>query len=48
MQDRVVAYIGLGSNQDDPVHQLCSAIDELKHLPSSRLLAHSPLYKSAP
>lgn len=48
MQDRVVAYIGLGSNQDDPVQQVCSAIDELKHLPSTRLLAHSPLYKSAP
>lgn len=42
------AYIGLGSNLDDPASQLWRAIDELARLPSSRLLAHSSLYRSAP
>ncbi|MGH8369338.1 MAG: 2-amino-4-hydroxy-6-hydroxymethyldihydropteridine diphosphokinase [Gammaproteobacteria bacterium] len=48
MRNTVVAYIGLGSNQDHPVRQVRSAIDELAQLPSTRLLKSSPLYKSAP
>lgn len=48
MQSRVVAYIGLGSNQDQPVRQVRTACRELASLPATRLLACSPLYKSAP
>lgn len=43
-----LAYIGLGSNLDDPASQIRQAFDELARLPSSRLLAHSSLYRSAP
>ncbi|SOD41044.1 2-amino-4-hydroxy-6-hydroxymethyldihydropteridinediphosphokinase [Nitrosovibrio sp. Nv4] len=42
------AYIGLGSNLNDPVSQVRRAFDELAGLPSSRLLAYSSLYRSAP
>jgi hypothetical protein len=42
------AYIGLGSNMADPVAQVREALDELAHLPLSRLLAVSSLYRSAP
>ena len=33
----VLAYIGLGSNLDDPVSQLKTAIEALAGLPQSRL-----------
>jgi 2-amino-4-hydroxy-6-hydroxymethyldihydropteridine diphosphokinase len=42
------AYIGLGSNLDDPVAQLETALQELGSLPASRLLARSRLYRSVP
>lgn len=42
------AYIGLGSNIADPVAHVRQALDELACLPSSRLLAFSSLYRSAP
>lgn len=48
MRASVVAYIGLGSNQDNPARQVRQAIEELNLLPASRLLQCSPLYKSAP
>lgn len=44
----VPAYIGLGSNLDDPPAQLRRALAELDVLPHSRLVAHSRLYHSAP
>jgi 2-amino-4-hydroxy-6-hydroxymethyldihydropteridine diphosphokinase len=44
----VAAYIGLGSNLDDPAAQLTAAIEELAELPDTRLLARSSLYRSAP
>ncbi len=44
----VTAYIGLGSNLADPVHQVQTACDELKQLSESRLLACSGLYRSPP
>ena len=44
----VLAYIGLGSNLNDPALQLKRAIDALADLPLSRLLARSSLYRSAP
>jgi 2-amino-4-hydroxy-6-hydroxymethyldihydropteridine diphosphokinase len=42
------ACIGLGSNLDDPVRQVGSALDELAGLPLSRLLRRSSLYRSPP
>jgi 2-amino-4-hydroxy-6-hydroxymethyldihydropteridine diphosphokinase len=45
---RHVAYIGLGSNLDDPVRQVSGALRELAGLPGSRLLRCSSLYRSQP
>jgi 2-amino-4-hydroxy-6-hydroxymethyldihydropteridine diphosphokinase len=42
------AFIALGSNLNNPVSQVRAAFDELAQLPSSRLLMHSSLYRSAP
>ena len=42
------AYIGLGSNLDDPAAQVRRALDLLVSLPGSRLYSHSSLYRSAP
>ena len=44
----VTAYLGLGANLQDPAAQVRRALDELHSLPQSRLLSHSPLYKSPP
>lgn len=44
----VTAYIGLGSNLDDPLQQLAGAIASLASLPNTRLLAQSPFYASKP
>jgi len=44
----VIAYIGLGSNLDNPADQVLSAIGDLQRLPSSQLTAASSLYCSAP
>lgn len=40
------AYIGLGSNLENPRNQVETALDELGQLPSTRLLAASSLYQS--
>lgn len=42
------AYIGLGSNLDQPRRQIERALEELAELPGSRLQARSRLYRSAP
>jgi len=44
----VVAWVGLGSNLDDPVTQVNAALAALGQLPQSRVLACSGLYRSAP
>ncbi|MCG8382102.1 MAG: 2-amino-4-hydroxy-6-hydroxymethyldihydropteridine diphosphokinase [Gammaproteobacteria bacterium] len=44
----VRAYIGLGSNLNDPVSQIHSAIAALRLLPGSQLASVSRLYQSAP
>lgn len=44
----VLAYIGLGSNLDDPVMQLRKALDELARMPGSSLLRHSSFYQTPP
>jgi len=43
-----IAFIGLGSNLEDPRSQLQRAFAELDRLPETRLVAHSSLYRSAP
>jgi len=44
----ITAYVGVGSNQGSPRAQVLRALDELAGLPASRLVASSPLYRSAP
>jgi 2-amino-4-hydroxy-6-hydroxymethyldihydropteridine diphosphokinase len=43
-----VAYIGIGSNLDDPERQVRSAIAALARVPRSRLLRASRLFRTAP
>ncbi len=42
------AWIGLGSNLNDPQTQLQRAVDALARLPHSQLMAVSPVYRSPP
>lgn len=42
------AYVGLGSNLDDPQRQVTHAFSELAKLPHTHLIKHSRLYLSAP
>ncbi|MFV8571859.1 2-amino-4-hydroxy-6-hydroxymethyldihydropteridine diphosphokinase [Marinobacter sp. SBS5] len=44
----VSAYVGLGSNLQDPAAQLARAVMELARLPQTTLLAQSPFYASRP
>ncbi|MEJ1297844.1 MAG: 2-amino-4-hydroxy-6-hydroxymethyldihydropteridine diphosphokinase [Candidatus Sedimenticola sp. (ex Thyasira tokunagai)] len=48
MKVPVTAYVGLGSNLEDPEAQVNSALNELSAIPSSRCVAHSSLYISSP
>jgi 2-amino-4-hydroxy-6-hydroxymethyldihydropteridine diphosphokinase len=48
MGQPVVAYIGLGSNLQNPASQLQQALQALAAIPACRLLSHSSLYGSAP
>ena len=43
-----IAFIGLGSNLEDPHSQLQRAFAALDELPGTRLVARSSLYRSAP
>lgn len=43
-----IAYIGLGSNLEDPVQQLLTALTELDQLEQCQLVAQSSLYSSKP
>jgi 2-amino-4-hydroxy-6-hydroxymethyldihydropteridine diphosphokinase len=43
-----VAYVGLGSNLEDPARQVEAALDELDHLPHTRLVKRSSLYRTKP
>ena len=42
------AYVGIGSNLDDPLLQIERAIVELGRLPTTRLIAQSRRYRTAP
>lgn len=43
-----IAFVGLGSNLDDPHHQLQRAFVALGNLPDTSMTARSSLYRSAP
>jgi 2-amino-4-hydroxy-6-hydroxymethyldihydropteridine diphosphokinase len=43
-----VAYVGIGSNLDDPRTQVVKALAELDELPHTRVVKKSSLYRSAP
>lgn len=45
---RQFAFIGVGSNLEEPQAQVSRALEALGCLPQSRLVAHSSLYRSAP
>ncbi len=42
------AYVGLGSNLDDPGRQIEAAFELLQEIPETRLIARSSIYRSAP
>lgn len=42
------AYVGLGSNLDDPPAQLRSALTAMERLPATRLVAVSAFYRNPP
>src|SRR5687768_1473546 len=42
----ITAYIGLGSNLNDPVNQLHTALAELGMIPQTQVLKKSSLYRS--
>ncbi len=42
------AFIGLGSNLQEPAAQLARAVAELAALPDTKLIAQSPFYVSSP
>ena len=46
--EAVTAYIGLGSNLQQPIEQVKRALQQLTKIPHTYLLAASPLYRSAP
>ncbi len=43
-----LAYVGLGSNLDEPAERIARALDELAAIPKTRLRRHSKLYRTAP
>ena len=43
-----IAYVGIGSNLDDPRAQVLQAFTELDRLPHTRVVKKSSLYRSAP
>ncbi|MGD2117037.1 MAG: 2-amino-4-hydroxy-6-hydroxymethyldihydropteridine diphosphokinase [Chromatiales bacterium] len=47
-QDRVTAYIGLGSNLHNPIEQLQQALAALDHMPHTKVKKVSSFYRSAP
>ena len=44
----VRAYVGIGSNLDDPLTHVLQAFRDLDAIPQSRGVARSPLYRSKP
>ncbi len=48
MSATVTAYIGLGSNLDEPAAQVCAAFEALAAIPASQLQRRSRLYGNPP
>lgn len=48
MSTLTLAYIGLGSNLEDPKQQVVQAIEELRDIPETRLVTCSSIYRSDP
>lgn len=48
MEHWTPVFVGLGSNLDEPVRQIQAAFVALSELEQCRLLARSPLFRSAP
>lgn len=48
MTAAITAFIGIGSNLDNPRQQVADAVAALRQLPQSQLVAVSPWYRSAP
>ncbi len=48
LPDSELAYVGLGSNLDDPIAQINHAFELLEKIVDTRLIARSSLYRSAP
>jgi 2-amino-4-hydroxy-6-hydroxymethyldihydropteridine diphosphokinase len=46
--DRVCAYVGLGSNLNNPMQQVSSALRELDRLPATCCVRYSSLYMTRP
>ncbi len=44
----ITAYIGLGSNLEEPIQQVRTALKELDEIKLTRLVKHSSLYRSDP
>lgn len=45
---RHIAFVGLGSNLDDPRDQVSRGMEEVGALPGTRLIKRSSLYRTAP
>lgn len=43
-----IAYVGIGSNLDDPRMQVLNAFSDLDRLPHTRVVKKSSLYRTAP
>lgn len=43
---KVIAYIGLGSNLEQPAQQLVNAVEAIKKLPQSKFISSSSFYRS--
>jgi 2-amino-4-hydroxy-6-hydroxymethyldihydropteridine diphosphokinase len=43
-----IAYVGIGSNLEDPRAQVVQAFDELDRLPHTRVVKKSSLYRTTP
>jgi len=48
LPDRELAFVGLGSNLDDPERQINRALELLDNIERTDLIARSSLYRSAP
>ena len=47
-EDQTTAFVGLGSNLEEPVRQIECAIKLLEAIPGTELVSRSSLYRSAP